>query len=104
MPARLRESSPDWQALAPQDDFGVLTRRMRMANPGFPDMKALADYVHSKDLKLRIYSSPGPRTCGGFEGSYGHEETDARTWASWGIDYLKYDWCSASRIWQDEAM
>ena len=47
---------------------------------------------------------PGPRTCGGFEGSYGHEEQDARTYAGWGIDYLKYDWCSASRIWKDEDM
>jgi alpha-galactosidase len=75
-----------------------------LANPNFPDMKALADYVHSKGLKLGIYSSPGPRTCGGYEGSYGHEEQDARTWAQWGIDYLKYDWCSASRIWKDEDM
>jgi alpha-galactosidase len=75
-----------------------------LPNPGFPDMKALAAYVHSKGLKLGIYSSPGPRTCGGYEGSYGHEEQDARTWADWGIDYLKYDWCSASRIWKDEDM
>jgi alpha-galactosidase len=57
-------------------------------------MKALADYVHSKGLKLGIYSSPGPKTCAGFEGSYGHEEQDARTYAAWGIDYLKYDLCS----------
>ena len=71
-----------------------------LPNPNFPNMKALADYVHSKGLKIGIYSSPGPRTCGGFEGSYGHEEQDAQTWASWGIDYLKYDWCSASRVWQ----
>jgi alpha-galactosidase len=67
-------------------------------------MKALADYVHGKGLKLGIYSSPGPRTCGGYEGSYGHEEQDAAVWAKWGIDYLKYDWCSASRIWKDEDM
>ena len=73
-------------------------------NPQFPDMKALADYVHSKGLLIGIYSSPGPRTCGGFEGSYGHEEQDARTFAAWGMDYLKYDWCSASRIWKDEDM
>ena len=63
-------------------------------NEKFPDMKALADYVHSKGLKLGIYSSPGPKTCAGYEGSFGHEEQDARTWARWGIDYLKYDWCS----------
>jgi alpha-galactosidase len=75
-----------------------------LPNPNFPDMKALADYVHSKGLKLGIYSSPGPRTCGGYEGSYGHEEQDAKTYAKWGIDYLKYDWCSASRIWKDEDM
>ena len=73
-------------------------------NPNFPDMKALADYVHSKGLKLGIYSSPGPRTCAGFEGSFGHEEQDARTYAAWGVDYLKYDWCSASRVWEDEDM
>lgn len=73
-------------------------------NPNFPDMKALAAYVHSKGLKIGIYSSPGPRTCGGFEGSYGHEEQDAKTFAGWGMDYLKYDWCSASRIWKDSDM
>jgi alpha-galactosidase len=69
------------------------------ANSNFPDMKALADYVHSLGLKLGIYSSPGPKTCGGYEGSYGHELEDAMTFASWGIDYLKYDWCGAMRIY-----
>jgi alpha-galactosidase len=64
------------------------------SNEKFPDMKALADYVHSTGLKLGIYSSPGPKTCGGYEGSYGHEEQDAQTYASWGIDFLKYDLCS----------
>src|SRR5438309_1558393 len=73
-------------------------------NEKFPDMKALADYVHSKGLKLGIYSSPGPKTCAGFEGSYQHEEQDAKTWASWGIDYLKYDWCSASEMFKPENM
>ncbi|HTV58811.1 MAG TPA: glycoside hydrolase family 27 protein [Verrucomicrobiae bacterium] len=63
-------------------------------NSKFPDMKALAAYVHSKGLKLGIYSSPGPKTCAGYEGSYGHEQQDAQTYASWGIDYLKYDLCS----------
>jgi alpha-galactosidase len=67
-------------------------------------MKALADYVHSKGLKLGIYSSPGPNTCAGYEGSYGHEEQDARTFAAWGIDYLKYDWCGARNIYTDEEM
>jgi alpha-galactosidase len=70
-------------------------------NRKFPDMKALADYVHSKGLKLGIYSSPGPTTCAGYEGSYGHEAQDARTFAAWGIDYLKYDWCGA-RMLHDE--
>lgn len=64
------------------------------ANSKFPDMKALADYVHARGLKLGIYSSPGPRTCANFEGSYGHEEQDAHTYAAWGVDYLKYDLCS----------
>jgi alpha-galactosidase len=73
-------------------------------NSNFPDMKALANYVHSKGLKIGIYSSPGPRTCGGFEGSYGHEEQDAKTFAEWDMDYLKYDWCTASRIWKDSDM
>ncbi len=63
-------------------------------NKKFPDMKALADYVHSKGLKLGIYSSPGAKTCAGFEGSLGHEAQDAKTYAAWGIDYLKYDLCS----------
>ena len=66
------------------------------SNAKFPDMKALADYVHSKGLKLGIYSSPGPKTCAGYEGSFGHEAQDAQTYAAWGIDYLKYDLCSLS--------
>ncbi len=69
-------------------------------NAKFGDMKALADYVHSKGLKLGIYSSPGPFTCAGYAGSYRHEAQDARTYAAWGIDYLKYDWCSASRVYK----
>lgn len=64
------------------------------SNEKFPDMKALADYVHSKGLKIGIYSSPGPQTCARYEGSLGHEEQDAKTYAEWGIDYLKYDLCS----------
>jgi alpha-galactosidase len=73
-------------------------------NKKFPDMKALADYVHSKGLKIGIYSSPGPNTCAGYEGSFGHEEQDARTYAAWGIDYLKYDWCGARNLYKDEEM
>lgn len=63
------------------------------SNSKFPDMKALADYVHGKGLKLGIYSSPGPKTCAKYEGSLDHEEQDAQTFAGWGIDYLKYDLC-----------
>ena len=74
------------------------------SNKKFPDMKALSDYVHAKGLKLGIYSSPGPNTCAGYEGTYGHEEQDARTWAAWGIDYLKYDWCGARNLYTDEEM
>jgi alpha-galactosidase len=67
-------------------------------NSRFPNMKALADYVHARGLKLGIYSSPGAKTCAKFEGSLGHEEQDARLWASWGIDYLKYDLCSYGEV------
>ncbi len=73
-------------------------------NKKFPDMKALADYVHSKGLKIGIYSGPGPATCAGYEGSYGHEAQDAKTYAAWGFDYLKYDWCSAGNIYKDSDM
>ena len=74
------------------------------ANNKFPDMKALADYVHNKGLLIGIYSSPGPKTCAGYEGSYGHEEQDAQTYEDWTIDYLKYDWCSAGHIYSDADM
>lgn len=61
----------------------------------FPSgMKALGDYIHSKGLKFGIYSDAGKLTCGKRPGSWGHEYQDARTYASWGVDYLKYDWCS----------
>jgi len=75
-----------WEA--GRDSNGVI-----QTNEKFPDMKALADYVHSKGLKLGIYSSPGAQTCAKFEGSLNHEEQDAQTYAAWGIDYLKYDLC-----------
>ena len=57
-------------------------------------MQALAAYVHAKGLKIGIYSSPGPLTCGKYAGSFGHEEQDARQFAAWDFDFLKYDWCS----------
>jgi alpha-galactosidase len=56
-------------------------------------LKALADYVHSKGLKFGLYSDAGWKTCGGRPGSRGHEFQDALTYAEWGVDYLKYDWC-----------
>lgn len=62
-------------------------------NNKFPDMKALGDYIHSRGLKFGIYSSPGPKTCAGYEGSYDHETQDAQTYAAWGVDFLKYDLC-----------
>jgi alpha-galactosidase len=69
-----------------------------LSNKKFPDMKALTDYVHSKGLKIGLYSSPGPKTCAGHEGSYQHEQQDAQRYAEWGFDYLKYDWCSYGGI------
>lgn len=74
------------------------------ANEKFPDMKTLANDVHALGLKLGIYSSPGPKTCGGYLGSWEHEMQDARTWAGWGIDYLKYDWCSYGEIATDTSL
>ena len=64
-----------------------------VTNEKFPDMKGLVDYIHGKGLKAGIYSGPGNTTCQGLAASYQHEEQDARTWAKWGFDYLKYDWC-----------
>ena len=85
-----------WQGQ--RDAQGVLH-----ANSKFPDMKALADYVHSKGLKLGIYSSPGPKTCAGYAGSYGHEAQDAKMYAEWGMDYLKYDMCSFGDVIKQQA-
>ena len=76
-----------WQG--ERDAQGVLHTNSR-----FPNMKALGDYIHSKGLKFGIYSSPGAKTCGGYAGSLGHEAQDAKMYASWGVDFLKYDLCS----------
>ncbi len=81
-----------WQGK--RDAAGVL-----QPNAKFPDMKALADYVHARGLKLGIYTSPGPKSCAGYEGSYGHIRQDAQTYADWGIDYLKYDLCSGEAFY-----
>jgi alpha-galactosidase len=70
----------------------------------FPSgIKALADYVHSKGLKLGIYSDAGTKTCAGRPGSMGHEYQDALQYARWGIDYLKYDWCHTGKRNAEEA-
>jgi alpha-galactosidase len=77
----------------PRDPQGAIR-----PNGRFPDMKALADYIHAKGLKAGLYTSPGPLTCANFTGSYQHEEIDARTFAAWGFDFLKYDWCSYGSV------
>jgi alpha-galactosidase len=78
-----------WQA--PRDGDGVITADAHKFPSG---IKALADYVHSRGLKFGIYSDAGRLTCGGRPASQGHEYQDAITYARWGVDYLKYDWCN----------
>ncbi|HEX9007127.1 MAG TPA: putative Ig domain-containing protein, partial [Bacteroidota bacterium] len=80
------------------------TRGRVNTNAKFPDMHALASYLHARGLKLGIYSSPGPLTCAGYTGSYQHELDDARQYAEWGVDYLKYDWCSYGSINRDSTL
>ncbi len=77
----------------PRDDQGNI-----LPNFYFPDMNGLTDYIHSKGLKAGIYTSPSNITCTGFTGAYGHEEQDTRQFAAWGFDFLKYDWCSYSKM------
>jgi len=70
----------------------------------FPNgMKALADYIHSKGLKFGLYNCAGSQTCAGYPGSRGYEYQDARMYASWDIDYLKYDWCNTGKLNAEEA-
>jgi alpha-galactosidase len=71
-------------------------------NSRFPDMKGLADYIHARGLKAGLYSSPGDHTCGHCEGSLNHEQQDAQSYAGWGFDYLKYDWCSYALVYKKE--
>ena len=71
-----------------------------LPNQNFPDMPALTGFIHARGLKAGIYSSPGPRTCQQFEGSYGHEEIDVKTYADWGFDLLKYDWCKYGEVFK----
>ncbi|HID20960.1 MAG TPA: alpha-galactosidase [Planctomycetaceae bacterium] len=72
-----------------------------LPNKHFPDMKAMTDYIHAKGLRAGIYTSPGPRTCQGYAGAYGHERQDAEQFARWGFDFLKYDWCSYEQIYRE---
>jgi alpha-galactosidase len=65
-----------------------------LTNDKFPDIRGMCDYIHAKGLRAGIYTSPGPWTCAGYVGSYGHEESDIKTFAEWGFDFLKYDLCS----------
>lgn len=69
-----------------------------LTNRKFPDMKALGDYIHAKGLKFGIYTGPGPTTCQRLEASWQHELQDFQTFAEWGVDYIKYDWCGYSNV------
>ena len=82
---------------AQEADLGGPTRTAEgglLPNHRFPDIKGMVNYIHAKGLKAGTYISPGPTTCAGFTGSWQHEAQDARTFAEWGFDFLKYDWCS----------
>ncbi|AUG81366.1 hypothetical protein CFP65_6723 [Kitasatospora sp. MMS16-BH015] len=74
-----------------RDASGNLT-----GNSNYPDLKGLGDYLHARGFKFGIYESPGAKTCAGYSGSAGHEVNDANTFASWGVDYLKYDYCQTA--------
>jgi alpha-galactosidase len=81
-----------WAVKDSRDTHGNLTPDPER----FPNgMKPVADYVHSQGLKFGIYSDAAEMTCAGYPGSYGFEAQDAALWASWGVDYLKYDYCHA---------
>jgi alpha-galactosidase len=69
-----------------------------LCNAKFPDIKGMVDYIHAKGLKAGTYISPGPWTCAGYAGSYKHEAGDAKQFADWGFDFLKFDWCSYGAI------
>lgn len=94
----------DCWMVAPKHNDPLRVGRLRsvdgeiLPNAHFPDMKALTDYIHAKGLKAGLYTSPGKLTCGGFAGSYGYEAQDAKTFADWGFDFLKHDWCSYGEI------
>ena len=85
-----------WEAEERAPDGSIVT------NEKFPDMKGLGDWLHGNGLKLGIYSSQGDRTCGGYLGTLDHELQDAQTWNDWGVDYLKYDWCGYSKVFNPD--
>ncbi len=87
-----RDSDPLYEGPVRSPDGTMLT------NKKFPDMKALGDYMHTRGLKFGIYSGPGPTTCQRLEASWQHELQDFQTFATWGVDYLKYDWCGYSNV------
>ncbi len=72
-----------------------------LPNDNFSDMQAMTDYIHAKGLRAGIYTSPGPRTCQRYAGSYQHERRDAEQYAEWGFDFLKYDWCSYTQVYRE---
>ena len=93
-----------WEYINIDDGWEAAERTAQgelLPNEKFPDIKGLTDYIHGLGLKFGIYSSPGATTCGGHLGSYQHEEIDAKTWADWGVDYLKYDYCGYLEIEKD---
>lgn len=92
-------STDPMRAGEPRDANGMIN-----ANKKFPDMKGLTDYIHSKGFKAGIYSSPSTVTCSGYTATYGFEEQDARRWADWGFDYLKYDYCSYNKLANSESL
>lgn len=96
-----------WTYVNIDDGWEAPTRNANgqiQSNEKFCDMKALTDYIHNYGLKAGIYSSPGTITCGQYIGSYLYELSDAKTFADWGFDYLKYDWCSYGRIAKDHSV
>jgi len=95
----IKENSDDHEIGRPyRNEDNVLNTNKR-----FPDMKGMTDYMHEKGLLAGTYISPGPFTCARYVGSYGYETLDAKTFADWGFDFLKYDWCSYSQIAKDDS-
>jgi alpha-galactosidase len=88
-----------WMAMERDKDGNLVADPKKFPN----GMKEFADYVHSKGLKFGIYNCAGAKTCAGYPGTRGYEYQDARLYASWGVDYLKFDWCNTEGINAKEA-